>query len=126
MSEETQELYEKALHTWGPGSQLNILQEECAELIQAASKLRRAIVMQASEAQAIAVSAYQDSLAEEMADVTIMIEQMFVSLVPASQFEAWKQKKLNRLEQVVDNVIKERQKNEENNTDSNNDGSLPC
>lgn len=49
---------------YGEGSQMCILQEECAELIQAVSKIRRGI------------SGAEEHFIEEIADVSIMIEQM--------------------------------------------------
>lgn len=49
---------------YGEGSQLAILQEECAELIQAVSKIRRG-----------APKAYEHFI-DELADVSIMIEQL--------------------------------------------------
>lgn len=54
----------KIAHHYGQGSQLCILQEECAELIQAASKIRRDTP-----------DAF-DKYIDELADVSIMIEQM--------------------------------------------------
>lgn len=51
-------------HHYGEGSQLAILQEECAELIQAVSKIRRD-----------APNAYEHFI-DEVADVSIMIEQL--------------------------------------------------
>lgn len=49
---------------YGEGHQLGILQEECAELIQAVSKVRRE-----------RPGAYDDYIGE-LADVAIMLEQM--------------------------------------------------
>lgn len=56
----------KIAHHYGQESQLCILQEECAELIQAASKIRRDTP-----------DAF-DKYIDELADVSIMIEQMKV------------------------------------------------
>lgn len=54
--------------------QTRILQEECAELIMAASKMNR----KADDYQngRISESAYINNFVEELADVSIMIEQM--------------------------------------------------
>lgn len=54
----------KIAEHYGEGAQLDILQEECAELIQAVSKIRRETP-----------NAY-DNFIDELADVSIMIEQM--------------------------------------------------
>lgn len=54
----------KIAEHYGEGAQLDILQEECAELIQAVSKIRREIP-----------NAYENFI-DELADVSIMIEQM--------------------------------------------------
>lgn len=58
------ELCAKIAKHYGEGSQLCILQEECAELIKAVSKIRRGI----PDAGA--------NLIEELADVSIMVEQI--------------------------------------------------
>ena len=62
-------IYKKAIKRWGNDLQLSILQEECAELIQAISKVRRYGPGYEDEMKFI------DDLAEEIADVEIMIEQ---------------------------------------------------
>lgn len=54
----------KIAQHYGEGPQLLILQEECAELIQAASKIRRD-----------APGAYEHFI-DELADVSIMIQEM--------------------------------------------------
>lgn len=78
---------------YGLDSQLSILQEECAELIQAVSKFRRV---------------YDGSLSllmEEMADVEIMLEQ--IKYLTNEKFKVsglsiydgvdrWKQQKIDR------------------------------
>ena len=64
MNAEQKKKCAKIAQYYGEGSQLFILQEECAELIQAVSKIRRG-----------APNAY-DHFIEEIADVSIMIEQL--------------------------------------------------
>lgn len=59
----SREVFKKALDTWGKDVQLNMLQEECAELIAAVNHLRRG---RATEAEVCA----------EIADVQIMLDQM--------------------------------------------------
>lgn len=60
-------IYIKAMKLWGLECQLSILQEECAEVIQAVSKMRR------GGAPRVVLS---DKLAEEIADVEILITQL--------------------------------------------------
>lgn len=57
---------------YGEGSQLCILQEECAELIQAISKIRRSIPNAGTH------------LIEELADVCIMVEQVISYIMSIS------------------------------------------
>lgn len=68
----TQEELEKAEHFtanyYGLDRQMDILQEECAELIQAVSKIRRYGLSR------------EENLIEEMADVEVMIDQIKILL----------------------------------------------
>lgn len=76
----------KIAQHYGEGSQLAILQEECAELIQAVSKIRRD-----------APGAYEHFV-DELADVSIMVQQM-VSFMDSDELTAFYKKineKLNR------------------------------
>ena len=72
MTEEQKAMCRRICEHYGVESQKGILTEECAELIQAVSKLTRAEqsgkVFDKTEAML--------NLVEEMADVTIMIEQI--------------------------------------------------
>lgn len=70
--------------TYGLNSQLDILQEECAELIQAVSKYRR--------------GGSFDLALEEMADVEIMLEQIryLISEVDNITVDNYKNVKLDR------------------------------
>ena len=74
---------------YGLDSQLRILQEECAELIQAASKYLRA----QEAGKPIAQS--KVALMEETADVMIMLEQI-KSIFTATALDAMITSKLNR------------------------------
>lgn len=76
------DLYKKAEELYGLDSQLGLLQEECAELIQAISKRRRG---------------KEDNIAEELADVTIMVEQATASLGLEDKVAKIKKQKLERL-----------------------------
>lgn len=64
--------------TYGYEAQREMLIEECAELIQAVQKLKRADDSGEAERIDKATSAYL----EEMADVSIMLEQMRYLLTP--------------------------------------------
>jgi NTP pyrophosphatase (non-canonical NTP hydrolase) len=84
----TEQIYRKASDTWGTVAQLIVAVEECAELQQAIIKAIRSGVP-------------SDNLAEELADVEIMIEQV-KSIFPGMPVEEWKAKKLARLEKKLE------------------------
>jgi NTP pyrophosphatase (non-canonical NTP hydrolase) len=81
------QMYVKALAVWGRTSQMDLLVEECAELIQAMQKLnhRHGDVL---------------NVIEELADVEIMCEQMRLVFNPAS-IDKIKTQKLARLEKLL-------------------------
>lgn len=78
-----QELYEQAIEAWGEGAQLGMAQEECGELITIISRRFRG---RGDDAD----------LAEEIADVEIMCEQLRL-IVGDEQVAEHKAEKLNRL-----------------------------
>jgi len=80
---EKEKLYDKVLKKWGISSQLNMLIEECAELIVAINHLKRKRIS-------------TDNLFEECADVSILIEQM-EQFYGSKEIEKWKKLKLKRL-----------------------------
>lgn len=57
------DVYERAIATWGPTAQLGMVQEECAELIAAIHRRQRG-------------RCHDEDVAEEAADVWIMLEQL--------------------------------------------------
>jgi NTP pyrophosphatase (non-canonical NTP hydrolase) len=81
------QIYEKALVAWGRTSQMDMLVEECAELIQAAQKFNHRH------------GTYCD-VTEELADVEIMCEQMRLIFDPVGIDEI-KRQKLERLEKLL-------------------------
>ena len=85
------ELYQAALEMWGLEAQLGMLQEECAEVVVAVNKYRRGC-------PSVDLA---DSLAQELADVEIMVEQMRAAgfALPIDQH---KRAKLERLQKRVD------------------------
>lgn len=85
--EKRKELYQKALKLWGPTAQVFMLMEEIGELMQAVSKYYRKPSAENKE-----------HLAEEIADVEIMLEQMRVVLdVKEKDIQKQKKHKLDRL-----------------------------
>ena len=83
-------LYDKALKKWGKTNQLKQTTEELAELIVAICKLGRSFN-----------GKNKNDVAEEIADVEIMIEQTKIILDVEYSSSVFKMKKLNRLEQLV-------------------------
>jgi NTP pyrophosphatase (non-canonical NTP hydrolase) len=79
-------LYAKALLKWGLDAQLDMAQEECAELIMAINKLRRSKYRRKS------------FVAEEIADVRIMINQIVLGLEIQKQVDKFNDLKMARLE----------------------------
>lgn len=85
----TQEELDKAEHFtadyYGLDRQMNILQEECAELIQAVSKVRRYGLSR------------EENLIEEMADVEVMMDQIKILLnIPEDKIRDFKITKTER------------------------------
>lgn len=79
------ELYRLALETWGPDAQTVIVFEEMAELQKELCKNARG-------------KNNQDHIAEEIADVLIMLDQMMILHNCENLVFQYKQEKKNRLE----------------------------
>lgn len=92
-----QDLYRKAIDKWGVDAQLDMLAEECAELIHARMRLLRA----EAPARAGVLEAAMDHFVEELADVEIVVEQARLIVGPERVDEA-KQRKLERLEKMLE------------------------
>lgn len=88
-----QEVYKKAIATWGQDLQLNVAIEELSELTKEICKHKRG----ADNA---------DHIAEEMADVEIMLEQMKIMFNNHAEVARHKMGKVIRLEQRVNEVNK--------------------
>lgn len=90
-------LYKDALHKWGLSSQLDMLVEECGELIVAVQKLHR----YGKTAKRV------DAVLEELADVSIMIGQMTLTdalaLTGEAAYNVKREQKLNRLRETIAN-----------------------
>lgn len=81
-------IYEKALEKWGIETQILMCIEELSELIHALVKYGRKIN-----------GSSKDKIAEEIADVELMIEQMKVAFnIQKLDIENLKLKKIQRLE----------------------------
>lgn len=85
-------VYKQAIDKWGLKSQSIMLMEECAELIQAVSKLHR--------------TGNPNKIYEEIADVEIMIEQIktFYGDVAEKEIEKHHKNKIERLEGLIRNA----------------------
>ncbi len=85
----TNKITEKAIATYGGELQSMVAMEECAELVQAISKCIRKPHDEGA----------RKNLAEEMADVTICLEQLkSIYEVSDLELETWAASKLARLE----------------------------
>ncbi len=90
---------------YGYEAQSNQLVEECAELIQAVSKYRRAVTglgqPTAEDKKAVAL----ENLIEEIADVEIMLEQVkYLLQIPEDELEVVKLYKVNRTRERICNL----------------------
>lgn len=81
---------------YGRGNQFDILQEECAELIQAVSKIRRG------------ASGAEEHFIDELADVAIMIEQ-HVSDFDGDEMTEFYKKINEKLERQLGRISKEKE-----------------
>jgi NTP pyrophosphatase (non-canonical NTP hydrolase) len=83
---------------FGIDYQLAIVQEECAELIQAISKLKRA---GNSDHPGRTAKAAMNKLYEEVADVQIMLDQIKL-MYPSKAYDTIRTEKLARLEKRME------------------------
>ena len=79
------ELYKTAINKWGELPQVTMVYEETGELISALAKYQRGRVI-------------DDDVITELADVSIMVEQI-ATMLGYEKYEAEKQRKLERLEE---------------------------
>ncbi len=82
----SKQIFEKAIEKWGVNSQLDMVIEECSELIQAICKLKR--IKENS----------LDNLMEEVADVEIMLTQLRIIIGNDKLIDFIKSEKIKRLE----------------------------
>ena len=81
--QERLELYKEAIEKWGEDAQINMLNEECGELITAVAQFKRGR------------TSHHDVMTE-LADVFIMVEQI-ASMMNYDDFEKELDRKLMRL-----------------------------
>lgn len=90
-----EEIYQYAINHWGEELQLGMLSEEIGELFIAINRFRRGRITD------------KDKIAEEIADVVIMLEQLaFMFKIDNKSIEGWKTSKLEKLESMVRNKTK--------------------
>ncbi len=90
-------LYKEAVRKWGLPLQFGMLMEECAELIKATNKVMR---------KGNQDGRVWDDLAEEMADVEIMIEQIKIFCdweILEEKVRTVKFSKILRLKKMIEN-----------------------
>lgn len=83
------ELYKKAIETWGIEAQVFMVMEETGEMLNALAKANRG-------------RSTKEEIITELADVSIMMEQM-AYYFGYTEFEEEKKKKLKRLERRLSN-----------------------
>ena len=97
MCKSVSELNKETAKYYGYEEQSNQLVEECAELIQAVSKYRRATTGVEQPVADYKKIIALDNLIEEIADVEIMLEQVkYLLQIPEDEIEAVKLYKINR------------------------------
>ena len=82
-------IYQRALSTWGYDKQLLMVMEECGELLNALAKESRG-------------RCRVSDIITELADVSIMVEQM-AQFFGWDEFEKERERKLKRVEERLDN-----------------------
>lgn len=85
------EIYREAINTWGPDMQIDMFIEEASELIQALIKHKRG-------------KGDLNNIAEEIADVSIMLEQMAMVFDCYNQSVSYKKFKLARLKNTLNGM----------------------
>lgn len=87
------EILKKAIEKYGSHNQMLKCIEECGELSRAISR----ILIELSSGDGFTTEESQENLYEELADVSIMIEQMIIMFDCTDEVISWQLKKLKRL-----------------------------
>ena len=90
MDKQKCEIYKAALEKYGVGAQIGMLTEECGELLSAINKFNRS-------------RCSRDDVLTELADVSIMVEQLSLIYGGYDKFLEEKNKKLTRLLKRINN-----------------------
>ena len=102
MTGETRVLLQRAIDHSGEGTQLVKAMEELSELVQAVAKYTVLPSIPATDAEAEAMTRAMDHVAEEIADVRIMLDQLEMITDTHDRAARWRWKKLMRLRQRLD------------------------
>ena len=84
-----EEILKKAIEHYGKEHQLGVAQEELSELVTAISHYKRG---------------REHNVAEEIADVEIMLSQLKIIFNCTDEVEEWKEKKVERLANRIKNM----------------------
>lgn len=96
----------KTAKYYGYEAQSNQLIEECAELIQAVNKYRRASTGLGQPVSEDKKAVAYDNLVEEIADVELMLEQIkYLLQIPEEDIQAVKLYKVNRTRERMAGVV---------------------
>ncbi len=102
MTNQIRALYERAIAHFGEGTQLLKAMEESGELVQAVAKYTALPVPAMSDAEAEHAKQTINHLAEEIADVRIMLDQLEMIADCHDKVGRWKWKKIRRLRERIE------------------------
>lgn len=88
MTDNERNIFERALMHYGPDAQITMVMEEMSELQKELCKYRRG-------------RANYDHIAEEMADVSIMLDQMKLLFQCGGAVQGWRLEKVRRLAECL-------------------------
>lgn len=105
MTDEQLYILEKAVQKFGTANQLDMVVEECAELIQAINKLKRSglinyVITKPNKGMSIKDVNVYNNLCSEVADVKIMIAQLEFMLNPET-IQISLERKIERLQKRI-------------------------
>ena len=86
------EICKRAISKWGDNNQMNVVVEECSELVQAIMKYNRHTKAEEWRLKCV----------EEAADVSIMLEQLIEMISNEKEFQEIRNYKLKRLNNLID------------------------
>lgn len=97
------EILYKIIDTYGCMQQVDVAVEEMSELTKALMKYRRAVATKAEEV----MSECRMNVAEELADVKIMLRQLELIFENEEKVGEWIEYKLSRQIARIENIVKE-------------------